>query len=67
MVYAIRALYALHDGGFRQDRDREYERAMAFLALERHKNRDIPEIALPTSKEEYDKRMVDAQDSIRES
>jgi hypothetical protein len=46
--------------------NREYERAMAFLALERHKNRDIPEIALPTSKEEYDKRMVDAQDSIRE-
>jgi hypothetical protein len=46
--------------------NREYERAMAFLALERHKNRDIPEIALPANKEEYDKRMVDAQDSIRE-
>jgi uncharacterized protein (DUF885 family) len=43
----------------------EYERAMAFLALERHKNRNLPEIALPTSKEEYDKRMADAQDAIR--
>jgi hypothetical protein len=46
--------------------NREYERGMAFLALERHKNRDLPEIALPVSKEEYDKRMLDAQDSIRE-
>jgi hypothetical protein len=46
--------------------NREYERAMAFLALERHKNRNLPEIALPASKEEYDKRMLDAQDSIRE-
>lgn len=46
--------------------NREYERGMAFLALERHKNRNLPEIALPVSKEEYDKRMVDAQDSIRE-
>jgi hypothetical protein len=44
----------------------EYERAMAFLALERHKNRNVSEIALPASKEEYDKRMLDAQDSIRE-
>jgi hypothetical protein len=43
----------------------EYERAMAFLALERHKNRNLPEIALPTNKEEYDKRMADAQDAIR--
>ena len=46
--------------------NREYERGMAFLALERHKNRNLPEIALPVSKEEYDKRMLDAQDSIRE-
>jgi hypothetical protein len=44
----------------------EYERAMAFLALERHKNRNLPEIALPTSKEEYDKRMLDAENAARD-
>jgi hypothetical protein len=45
--------------------DSEYERAMAFLALERNKNRELPEIALPTSKDEYEKRQHDAEDDIR--
>jgi hypothetical protein len=45
--------------------DREYERAMAFLALERNRNRSLPEIALPTSKGEYEKRQHDAEDDIR--
>jgi hypothetical protein len=44
----------------------EYYRAMAFLALQRHVDRDLPEIALPTSKEEYEARMKDAEDSIRQ-
>jgi len=44
----------------------EYNRAMAFLALQRHHDRKLPEIALPTSKEEYDARMKDAEDSIRQ-
>jgi hypothetical protein len=44
----------------------EYERAMAFLALQRHADRNLPEIALPTSKEEYDARMKDALDTVRQ-
>src|ERR1700683_4316338 len=44
----------------------EYERAMAFLALQRHVDRNLPEIALPTSKEEYDKRMLDAENTARD-
>lgn len=44
----------------------EYERAMAFLALQRHADRNLPEIALPTSKAEYDARMKDALDTVRE-
>lgn len=45
--------------------DSEYERSMAALALERNKNRGVPEIALPTSKNEYEKRQRDAQDDMR--
>ena len=46
--------------------DSEYERAMAFLAFERNKNRALPEIALPKSKDEYEKRQHDAEDDIRQ-
>jgi hypothetical protein len=46
--------------------DREYERAMADLALERNKNRNLPEIALPTSKDEYEKRQHSAEDDMRD-
>jgi len=46
--------------------DREYERAMSDLAFERHKNRSLPEIALPTSKAEYEKRQHDAEDEMRD-
>jgi hypothetical protein len=44
----------------------EYERAMAFLALTRNHNRSLPEIAVPTTAEEYGRRLKDAQDSMRE-
>jgi len=44
----------------------EYERSMAFLALQRHVDRNLPEIALPQSKEEYDKRMTDTENAMRE-
>lgn len=44
----------------------EYHRAMAFLALQRHVDRNLPEIALPRSKQEYDQRLQDAEDSIRQ-
>lgn len=43
----------------------EYDRTMAFLALQRHADRNRPEIALPTSKQEYDKRKKDELDTIR--
>lgn len=46
--------------------DSEYERAMAFLALERNKNRSLPEITLPASKDEYEKRQHEAEDEMRE-
>ena len=37
---------------------REYDRLRAFNALERHRNRGLPEIALPTSREEYQQRLA---------
>jgi Bacterial protein of unknown function (DUF885) len=46
--------------------EREYERSMAFLALARNHNRALPEITVPASKEDYDKRLKDAQDAMRE-
>ncbi len=41
---------------------RELDRLWAQYALERHRNRDLPEIALPTSGEEYQSR-IDATDA----
>ena len=37
---------------------REFDRLSAFYALERHRNRDLPEIQLPTSREEYQQRLA---------
>ncbi len=44
---------------------REFERLWAFYALERHRNRGLPEIALPTSREEYEQRLADTDNSVR--
>jgi len=45
--------------------EREYERLTSALALERHQNRDIPELELPTSAEEYQARIDEADRHIR--
>ncbi len=45
---------------------REFDRLSAFYALERHRNRDLPEIALPTSREEYQQRLADVDRLIRD-
>jgi hypothetical protein len=44
---------------------REFDRLWAFYALERHRNRGLPEIALPTSREEYEQRLADTDDMVR--
>lgn len=46
--------------------NQEYERAMAFLALQRHADRNLPEIALPKSEAEYEQRRKDAEDAVRQ-
>jgi hypothetical protein len=43
----------------------EKDRLLAFFALERHRNRDLPEIALPQSKEEYEERLARTDKQIR--
>jgi hypothetical protein len=45
---------------------REMERQRAFLALERHRNRELPEIALPASEAEYLQRLADTDALIRD-
>ena len=44
---------------------REFDRLWAFYALERHRNRDLPEIKLPTSREEYQQRLAETDELIR--
>lgn len=43
----------------------EKDRLLSFLALEEHRNRGIPEIALPQSKEEYEERLAATDERIR--
>lgn len=44
---------------------REFDRLWAFYALERHRNRELPEIKLPTSREEYQQRLAETDEMIR--
>ncbi len=44
---------------------RELERTWAFMALDRHRYRDLPELKLPTSREEYEQRIADVDGEIR--
>ena len=44
---------------------REFDRLSAFYALERHRNRDLPEIKLPTSREEYQQRLAETDELVR--
>jgi len=44
---------------------REFDRLWAFYGLERHRNRGLPEIELPTSGEEYRERVASTDDLIR--
>lgn len=44
---------------------REFERMTAFLALERHRNRALPELQPAASKEEYERRIAEADRHIR--
>lgn len=44
---------------------RELERVWAFYALERHRNRQLPELTLPTSREEYEARIAAVADDVR--
>jgi hypothetical protein len=44
---------------------RELERVWAFYALERHRNRALPELTLPKSREEYEARIASVADDAR--
>ncbi|MDH4315648.1 MAG: DUF885 domain-containing protein [Gammaproteobacteria bacterium] len=44
---------------------RELDRMWAFYALERHRNRDLPEILIAESQVEYEKRLADTDDLVR--
>lgn len=44
---------------------RELERTWAFMTLERHRFRELPEIELPSSREEYEQRIADVDAEIR--
>jgi hypothetical protein len=44
---------------------RELERTWAFLALERHRNRNLPELHLPESREEYEQRIAEVDADVR--
>lgn len=46
--------------------ERELERSRAFLALERWKNRGLPELTLPASGGEYRKRIAEADRLVRQ-
>jgi hypothetical protein len=44
---------------------RELERTWAFLALERYRNRGLPELTMPKSREEYAERLASVDRDIR--
>jgi uncharacterized protein (DUF885 family) len=44
--------------------EREYERVTAFLALEENRNRDVPELEVLTSREEFDRRRMEADNHL---
>lgn len=44
---------------------RELERTYAFYTLERHRNRDLPELTLPKTREEYHARMAKMDAEVR--
>ncbi len=44
---------------------RELDRNWAFMTLDRHRHRDLPELELPTSREEYEQRIADVDTHIR--
>lgn len=44
---------------------RELERTWAFLALEQHRNRKLPELTLPASREEYEQRIAAVDAEVR--
>jgi hypothetical protein len=46
--------------------DRELERARTLLAIERHRNRDLPELLPATTAEEHERRTREAETHIRE-
>lgn len=45
--------------------ERELERTWAFYALEQHRNRALPELTLPKSKEEYEARIASVDSDVR--
>lgn len=45
--------------------EREYDRLWGFYALERHRNRDLPEVRLSDSREEYQQRIADTDALVR--
>ncbi len=45
--------------------EREFDRLWGFYALERHRNRRLPEIPLPTSREDYHQRLAETDARIR--
>lgn len=44
---------------------RELDRTWAFMTLDRHRFRDLAELELPTSREEYEQRIADVDAEIR--
>jgi hypothetical protein len=45
--------------------ERELDRTWAFYALEQHRNRKLPELTLPKSKQEYEERVASVDKDIR--
>lgn len=45
--------------------ERERERLQAFYTLERHRNRDLPELDLPANREDYHRRMAQMDAEVR--
>jgi hypothetical protein len=46
--------------------ERELERLWAFYALERHRNRDLPELDLATSQQQYQQRIADTDALVKQ-
>lgn len=46
--------------------EQEKDRLLAFLALEEHRNRGLPQITLPQSREEYEARIAETDRRIRD-